>query len=461
MSALERISDVFRDVGQPTITYVERNQGKYERDLRSSLNSGGQLALITGPSKTGKTTLYKRVLHQLNLTPLIVRCDDSLSADDFWKRGLERAGATQLASREKSTEHNANVNLEAGGRGGWRFIAELFAKAGMDIGVSASDTEIRQAILAIPNPSTLLPILKATGFVLIIEDFHYLRDDVKTVIFQQWKNFIDDEISIAVVGTTHRAVDIAYANKDLVGRINQIDVGRWETEDLKQIVTKGFVHLEINCPSRIRNFIATESVGLPIITQQVCLDIFLNRGIEYSKDAKTVDNITFNEAGKSLNHVAQSRYAQLEHHYSVITRGPRRRARKYETYELFLTCFTLDPLQFSLERSEIDERLRQLPILNEYIPPSASINAMLGVINKYQKSHNIELLEWRPYERKAYILEPAFLFFLRWRIIRAGETKRSAIEELFRTIRETQLKKSNWGQLTLDFFLDFENRSSN
>lgn len=182
------------------------------------------MALVTGPSKTGKTTLYKRVLADMRSTPLVVRCDDALSPEDFWRRALEQAGATRLVETEDGTVHETKVTAEVGGRGGWKFIGELFAKAGLEFGSLQSENEIRNKILASPSPLQLIPILKNSSFILVIEDFHYLKDEVKSVVFKQWKNFIDDEISIVVLGTTHHAVDIAYANKDLLGRINQIDM---------------------------------------------------------------------------------------------------------------------------------------------------------------------------------------------------------------------------------------------
>jgi hypothetical protein len=458
----ENISDVFRDTGQPTITYVERDNGKFERDLQQALESGGQMALITGPSKTGKTTLYKQVLAEMRSTPLVVRCDDALAPEDFWRRALEQAGATRLVETSQGSSQDTRVSAEVGGKGGWKFIGELFAKAGLEIGSSTSESEIRNKILARPSPLHLIPILKNSNFVLVIEDFHYLRDEVKSVVFKQWKNFVDDEITIVVIGTTHHAIDIAYANKDLLGRINQIDVGQWGRGDLVKIIEKGLDYLQVPSAKRVREFIANESVGLPIITQQVGLQIFADHGITKINGARTIGRVLEKHAAEALNNVAQSRYRQLEYHYNIITTGPKKRARKYETYELLLSCFTLDPISFSLSRVDIDSRLRELPnlsgelsIFNSLeIPPAASINSMLGALNRFQKRHHIEILEWRPIEKRVYMLEPAFLFFLRWRVIRTGSVASTAFEKLLHIVRRSQLEKSNTLQLWLDLNTD-------
>ncbi len=62
MSQKINVRDIFKSLGVPTATYVRREDGKYERELANALDAKGKLCLLTGPSKTGKTTLYTRVL---------------------------------------------------------------------------------------------------------------------------------------------------------------------------------------------------------------------------------------------------------------------------------------------------------------------------------------------------------------------------------------------------------------
>ena len=121
------------------------------------------------------------------------------------------------------------------------------------------------------------------------------------------------------------------------------------------------------------------------------------------------------------------KYSQLRNDYLQLTTGPRKRARRYNTYELALACFKLEPLQFSLMRHQIEERLRQLPVPPDQIPPPASIDSMLKALTEFQKNRGIELLEWRPGERTLYILEPAFLFYLRWREARMPPSSALAV----------------------------------
>ena len=66
------ISDVFKSTGQPTVTYVERDQGKYEHILSAGIDRRGELCLIARPFQNRKTTLYKRVMETKNLLRIVV-----------------------------------------------------------------------------------------------------------------------------------------------------------------------------------------------------------------------------------------------------------------------------------------------------------------------------------------------------------------------------------------------------
>jgi predicted AAA+ superfamily ATPase len=102
MSEAVKVRDVFKSLGVPSTTYVHRESGRYEKELLDAINSKGKLALLTGPSKTGKTTLYSRVLRDANIEPLVVRCDTDLSPEEFWRQALERVNFERVASLQEN-----------------------------------------------------------------------------------------------------------------------------------------------------------------------------------------------------------------------------------------------------------------------------------------------------------------------------------------------------------------------
>jgi hypothetical protein len=410
----QRISEIFKSVGQPTVTYVHRKDEKFEETLKSGILNSGQLCLITGPSKTGKTTLYKKVLEELGRQPLIVRCDTSLSPNEFWARALESIDFTRLKELQETSKLKTDATAKAGRKVGWGWLASLIGEASLAISRETGETEIRERILARPSPLHLIPLLKKLPISLVVEDYHYLTEETKKIVFQQWKSFVDEEVSVIVIGTTHHAIDIISANKDLLARVSHIEISRWSLEDLKSIVQKGFDHLKIQARPSVKQLIANESVGLPILTQQCCEQLFIDKGITIYEGQQEID-FTPSETNHALLDVAKAKYGQLENYYNRLVVGPRKRARKYDTYEPILSCFAQEPIKFSLRRYEIDDRLSKINLGPKKRPPAPSIASTLNALGRFQSRAGLELLEWQPAESVLYILEPSFLFYLRCR----------------------------------------------
>lgn len=121
---------------------------------------------------------------------------------------------------------------------------------------------------------------------------------------------------------------------------------------------------------------------------------------------------------ESFTDVANNKYSLFGTHYKTLIRGPKEKNRKYKTYELILACFNMDPITFSMTRSEVNVRLAKMKLANEEKPPAASLNSTFGALRKFQDKRNFQLLEWMANEDSLYIVEPSFLFYVRWRINR-------------------------------------------
>lgn len=415
------ISAVFKSTGIPDSTYVRRENGKYEKLLKAALMGGGKICLLTGPSKTGKTTLYGVVLKEISRIPLIIRCDDKLTADEFWLRALEAINFDRIREQSAASETERSSEGEISGSIGWPWLAGLIGRTSLGISSTDSEEKVREKILAKPSPHILIPALKKLPYVLVVEDFHYLTEDVQRTIFQQWKSFVDDDVPVLVIGTTHHAVDLARANKDLLGRITQIEASTWSEEDLGRIVDQGFKKLGINLHRPIQLLLAKEAAGLPIIVQDTCKQLFLDKG---RSEVATGEILIFSrqDAFTALHNVALNSYSQMSHYYDRLVIGPRKQARKFDTYQIILAIFAKDPLSFSLKRHQIDERIGDLEIPAESKPPAASVNSTLNALKSFQKKLEIELLEWVEKDQTLYMLEPSFLFYLRWREPKTGDT---------------------------------------
>ncbi len=267
--APKEITQLFKTNGTPTITYVRRNNGLFEKRLRTSLDNKGQIVLITGPSKTGKSSLFRNVLNEAKLAPIIVRSDHTRSSDAIWRSALEEAGAVRITNDSSTDTSDARLAVEGEYEIGWNLLARVLGRGRLEGGLQHAATQIRETVLADPSPSHLVPLLKQSQRILVLEDFHYLNEETQKTIFQQWKIFCDEGISVIVIGTTHHIIDIANSNKDLVGRTTHLEAGNWSNEDVSQIFFRGFQFINAHLSTELIQTLARECVGLPIIAQQI------------------------------------------------------------------------------------------------------------------------------------------------------------------------------------------------
>ncbi len=62
-----RATEVFVPSDYPTVTYVEREEEELERRLRDALETPRSPISVSGPSKTGKTILVRKIVGDENL----------------------------------------------------------------------------------------------------------------------------------------------------------------------------------------------------------------------------------------------------------------------------------------------------------------------------------------------------------------------------------------------------------
>lgn len=396
------IASVFKEKGKPDYTYVPRDDGEYEQRLLNAISSNGTLTLLTGPSKTGKTTLYKQVFQKQKLTPVVIRCDNSQDDKQFW---IRVAGAVTAAG-----------------------------------GVTSAQTKKE----IIPDPGSLSSAIKAKALTLVVEDFHYLRRSVQKTVFQQWKEFTDEEVSVLIVETRHHAVDLADANRELTGRTELIDVTIWNEDDLQQICKQGFACLNLEVDPFVAEVIASEAVGLPIVAQQCARQLLLNKNIHFRADPPRRVVFSLEEILAAFHDVAAHKY---EHYAPVVKRLQQPRDHVSTTVtssQLALAILTLDPPTFEYDYGELVNRLRASILPKAALPLDyrSKMIPRLKSVNRLPASLEIELLEWYAKDNVMHVLEPAFIFYLRWRKARPRIPTTS---ELFAEIFPGQMTRTRAG----------------
>lgn len=386
-----KAENVFKPGAYPEYTYVSRNYENtgiaYELRLKQALRTAGCLTSLIGPSKMGKTILCENVIGFDNI--IEVSGADFNTNTDFWatvaaKVGLPYAG--EITTERELKENNSKE----------------------------SDSCSEKYIL---SKDKVIQYYKEKEKVLVIDDFHYAAKEMQMKMAHQLKDAIRREMKIVVVSLPHRSDDAIRQNADLSGRLSLINIEAWKKEDLKKIALKGFEKLDIAITDAIAEQLAVECLTSPQLMQYICLSICT---LLEDRNEKTVNESILEEA---------YRFTTVNFNYydvvNVMSKGPNPRGKKrnlYKTvsgeemdlYGLIVESLAKNPPVMEMDMDAVYERILRLIPEGAARPDKQSVKEHLNklqVILK-EKEEIYKAVEWK--DGKVYILDPLFLFYLRW-----------------------------------------------
>jgi len=185
------LKDVFTPGGQPSLTYVSRDHLKLEAALLRALNQGLAVNVVTGPTKSGKTVLCRKVLSDTH--PYVgVEGGQIRSEIDFWNHIANHANIASTVSQSRpatvtdGTQGNASVNIGV-------------AKFGAGGSSSTTDQTSSTASYVNVTPLACLQYLKDSKKSLLVDDFHYIPKDIQKAIIQALKAPVYDGLSVILL----------------------------------------------------------------------------------------------------------------------------------------------------------------------------------------------------------------------------------------------------------------------
>ena len=387
-----KAENIFKPGAFPEYTYVSRNYENtvisYELSLKQALRTAGCLTSIIGPSKMGKTILCEQVIGLDNIVE--VSGADFNENTDFWaiiaaKVGLPYMGeiTTERASTEGKSEERDSKSEKY---------------------ILSKDKIIRYYI--------------ENNKILVIDDFHYASTEMQMKMAQQLKDAIRRELKVVVVSLPHRADDAIRQNADLSGRLSLINIETWKEEDLKKIAIKGFDKLEIKITDNIAEKLAVECLTSPQLMQYICLSICTL--LEDEKKQEVNDEIL----------EKAYRFTTINFNYadvvSVLIKGPNPRGQQRKLYrtvdgkELDLYGIIVESLAKNPPMTELDFESfynRIFNVIEENDRLKLEKQTVRNHLNHLQellegKEEIYRAIEWK--DGKVYVLDPLFLFYLRW-----------------------------------------------
>lgn len=414
-------SEVFQPTSFPEHTYVNRlidSRETYESRLSKALKTKGVLSLITGASKSGKTVLCHSVIEYDKLVE--ISGSHIRSSEDFWIQIAEKLQIPLEVETTSQQGNELNITGEAGGKTGIPLIADVNLKGAM--GTKLTDIESTKEKQQ-RSKNHMIDFMIRNQKVVVIDDFHYIPSDIQKYLARVLKSEIFHGLKAVVVSLPHRSDDAIRLNPDLIGRVRYINIEPWSPEELRQIPKTGFELLNINISDDQLDLLVQESITSPQLMQQNCLNLSFIINVDNDPGVSSIENID------SIKEAFVDTTRDHENYESVISRmvdGPSQgkekrtkydlnNGKKLDIYHVVLLALAEDPPTITINMTDLQIRIQNVLIPTARTPNSLTISNTLAQIQKILHDNGVmfEILEWR--EQHLHILDPFFLFYIRWR----------------------------------------------
>ncbi len=410
-----RASDVFTPKGEPSVTYVEDHLINKAKRLRQDLSAGPCVVSLSGPSKSGKTVFIEKTLGRDNLVK--VNGAGVKSAEALWLKVFAVIGTPikVVESKEKSTASTFGGKIE----GSVPFVAKgEVSSAGTWGSVEGAATEG-----AVDYVALLVKELGGTGYIVFVDDFHYIDREVQQEIATQIKEGIEGKVQFVCASVPYRSDDVLIANADLRGRAYKVDFEYWGHAELAKIGRVGFTALNLNVSSAVIDALASEAAGSPQLMQTLCLNLCFDIG----QETRPEDPLTIRADTDLIERVCRRTTANNDYSSTVAAMkdGPKVRGRErkayvlrstnaaMDVYPLVLRAIACDPPQLTLKANDLSTRVQALCVGEQ--PGSGSIVGSCGhIVSIANDSEGRQVVEWDSERDLLDIRDPYLLFFLRW-----------------------------------------------
>lgn len=274
----KKVNDVFgMSPGILEDSYVDR--GGLDAEIRKLLVRRTHIAL-RGESKAGKSWLRQRLVPDA----LTVQCRLGKSALDVYVDALSQLGVALEIQR------TLNHGIRGSAKAQTTFGTALLAKIGVSAEIAAdrnSGTTAAPVGQDVSNLKFVADLIRESGRRLVIEDFHYLSVAERKAFAFDIKALWDYGVFVVVIGVWTETNLLLELNPDLSGRVEEVPI-TWSDDELKEILRKGGLALNIEFDSNFLSEAAHDSFGNAGILQVLIVKALDELAIDQAYESKTL-----------------------------------------------------------------------------------------------------------------------------------------------------------------------------
>lgn len=267
-------SMIFTPGTVPSITYNSRVSTDIEKKVKDWVFFGGQILVINGKSKVGKTVLVERSISNSNL--ILVDSNRLESGESIFKVIAEAISLPEEVTKETI---NVRTNVESSIKGSfeskislWTFLSTKL-KASSNLSGNVDDSVLTEKTYQSSIRDMVIDYCIEEKLIIAIDDFHYITTENQIKIIRDLKDAIFKGMRVTTIIIPNRQEDIINNERDYNGRVELLDIPEWTKEELKFIPQKGFEELNYKVDDSVMDLLSDVSFKSPLLMQQHCANI--------------------------------------------------------------------------------------------------------------------------------------------------------------------------------------------
>jgi hypothetical protein len=414
------VPEVFGVSNKMVLSYLERS--KVDGEFKSAIKTDRHV-VVYGSSKQGKTSLLHRHISQEEA--IIVECGPKTDCQAIYQSLLRQLNIKIERTEIQSTGNEGKIKAKIGLKAYIPFLG------GADTEIESELTGSRNKELEFQSVEYNLELAQDVGELLskinftkfiVLENFHYLTDEVQTDLAFDLRVFQDMNIRFIILGVWREKNRLVVYNGDLTDRIVEVPVEPWEPEEFYMVIEEGTNYLNVEIAEEIQKEIVEDSFGSIAIVQELC-----NEFIELSGIEKTTTERKRLSEQKYLRAAIEKKVSDYQGRHlkslesiagGLVTKRP-----KEGKFPLILPYYTvrviveteLETLLLGITRTELHDRIRKIHHRPpEEVRPGDITNLINGLAN-LQKERRIvpPLFDYDHGNKSLKIIDSTLYFYLK------------------------------------------------
>jgi hypothetical protein len=395
-------------------TYIERIN--VDEAFTSGLQKNKHI-IVYGASKQGKTSLTNKHLRENDYVK--VNCSPTATTLDIYNSIVRQLNVEIIESTEITTTigGEAKVGLKA------KIRIPFFGSADAETeGTISREKELGKSFKIIDFnlalAQDLSELLRNVEFKkrIILENFHYLNEDVQKQLAIDLRIFEDYNILFIILGIWREKNRLSQFNGDLVDRVIEVPVEPWEKVDLKRIVEEGLPLLNVTFQNTVDYIIEScfDSVG---VFQEICKESCYAAG--YNETQDTLKEITKDNVDTAIKKKLEDYSSR---HTRCLESFIEQKARGSQDVPLYIPYYFVkvlfqEPIENiiqGLRRKALQDKIKEIHHRADDVRPS-DMGYFLKNLVASQISKNISppIFDFDNSTTSVKIIDSTFYFFIK------------------------------------------------